>query len=33
MKNWSRTDESIDNTVGFGHRPMVIRLPEEEFHG
>ena len=34
-EEWSRvvwTDESTFSTTGFGHRPWVIRLPEEEFH-
>ena len=26
------TDESSFSTAGFGHRPWVIRLPEEEYH-
>jgi hypothetical protein len=33
--DWFRTvwtDESIFNTSGFGHRPWVLRTPEEEYH-
>ncbi|RPA99617.1 hypothetical protein L873DRAFT_1843518 [Choiromyces venosus 120613-1] len=26
------TDESTFSTTGFGHRPWVLRRPEEEFH-
>ncbi|KAI5842155.1 hypothetical protein DFP73DRAFT_480354, partial [Morchella snyderi] len=26
------TDESIFNTSGFGHRPWVLRTPEDEYH-
>jgi len=26
------TDESIYNTMGLENRPMVIRVPREEFH-
>ena len=35
VEEWKRavwTDESSFSTKGFGHRPWVIRLPEEEFH-
>ncbi|RPB05275.1 hypothetical protein L873DRAFT_1909314, partial [Choiromyces venosus 120613-1] len=26
------TDESTFSTTGFGHRPWVLRRPEEKFH-
>ena len=34
-EEWKRvlwTDESSFSTAGFGHRPWVIRSPEEEYH-
>ena len=35
FEEWKRvlwTDESSFSTAGFGHRPWVIRSPEEEYH-
>ena len=35
MRSWLRvvwTDESTYSTKGFGHRPMVLRRPDEEYH-